>query len=376
MQRPAAIFLALTLMGGRTAQAQSSTSDAGSALTALLRELQNDQLPITQVIANLVTTEISTFPAASSSAGFTYTFDPQLGVPALTTKSFGPLFVERPETAGRGRLAVSFDVQHMQWHSIDRLGLNNGDLFRSDPSVAQSFIDLRSTTAAIGVTVGVTDRIDVGANVPLVVTAVSGHSTFFALRADIAGTSQGIGDVTLRSKVRLLGAGHSGASASVELRLPTGDSAKLLGVGKSEVRVLFIAQEHGDVVSHHVNVGYTFAGSGAPRDLGLSNAAQQVLEPSDEVNYSGGIDVAAARRLTVSGDLIGRALRNTVQVTMSASGDLTPVPRNFLPLLVVVAGAKVNIAGQWLLRASVLFPITDNGLKPTVTPLIGLERAF
>ena len=374
MQRTAAIFLALTFIGGRTVQAQSSTSDAGTALAALVPGLQS--APIAKVIANLVATEISTFPTASSSAGFTYTFDPQLGVPVQTTNSFGPLFVERPETAGRGRLAVSFDVQHMQWQSIDRLGLNNGDLFTIDPSIQQSFIDLRSTTAAIGVTVGVTDRIDVGANVPLVETTVSGVYQYFDVRVPHAGTSRGIGDVTLRSKVRLLGAGHSGASASVEVRLPTGDSARLLGVGKSEARVLFIAQEHGDVVSHHINIGYTFAGSGVPRDFGLSNAAPQVLEPSDEINYSGGIDVAAARRVTVSGDLIGRALRNTVQATMSSSGQLTLVPRSLLPLLVVVAGAKVNIAGQWLLRASVLFPITDNGLKPTVTPLIGLERAF
>src|SRR5579884_3776093 len=56
---------------------------------------------------NLVLTEATTFPIGSSSGGFTWTFDPSLGVQTRRSQSFGPMFVDRPLTTGRGKLNVS-----------------------------------------------------------------------------------------------------------------------------------------------------------------------------------------------------------------------------------------------------------------------------
>ena len=46
-------------------------------------------------------------------------------------------------------------------------------------------------------------------------------------------------------------------------------------------------------------------------------------------------------------------------------------------LLLGVVGAKVNIPGTpLLLTGSVLFPLTDAGLRLKVTPVIGVDYSF
>ena len=47
-----------------------------------------------------------------------------------------------------------------------------------------------------------------------------------------------------------------------------------------------------------------------------------------------------------------------------------------LNLLLGAVGAKFNVATNLLLTANVLFPLSDSGLKPKVTPVIGLDYAF
>src|SRR6266542_4494254 len=47
--------------------------------------------------------QLSSFPLASSAGGFTYRFDPELGVLTRTTDSFGPIYTERADTIGQGR---------------------------------------------------------------------------------------------------------------------------------------------------------------------------------------------------------------------------------------------------------------------------------
>jgi hypothetical protein len=48
-----------------------------------------------------------------------------------------------------------------------------------------------------------------------------------------------------------------------------------------------------------------------------------------------------------------------------------------LNLVLGVVGAKINIPGtSLLLTGNVLFPLTDAGLRPKVTPVIGLDYSF
>ena len=174
---------ALAMLCPPRASAQASTG-AGTALQALIQGSQGDSTTnslLGSAIARLIDTEIGTFPIASSSSGFTFTFDPQLGVPVHSTRSFGSIFIERPETAGRGKWALGFTVQHTNWVSIDGLNLANGALgsvfydMDGQQQTTQSYINLSTTTAVFAATVGVTDRIDVGVGIPFVSQSVSGR---------------------------------------------------------------------------------------------------------------------------------------------------------------------------------------------------------
>ena len=57
-------------------------------------------------------------------------------------------------------------------------------------------------------------------------------------------------------------------------------------------------------------------------------------------------------------------------------GDPETGTRQNLNLLLGVIGGKVNIGRGWLVNAGVLFPLTNSGLQPKVTPYFSFEYVF
>jgi len=47
-----------------------------------------------------------------------------------------------------------------------------------------------------------------------------------------------------------------------------------------------------------------------------------------------------------------------------------------LNLTLGTVGRKFNPAGDWLVSASVLFPVTKSGLRSRLTTVVGLDHAF
>ena len=218
-------------------------------------------------------------------------------------------------------------------------------------------------------------------------------------------SATGLGDVVLRTKYQFVRAMGGGLAAAVDLRLPSGDPHNLLGTGGTQVKALFVASDDRGRVGHHANVGYTAAsGSVAGMIAGLTSASIP-----DELNYSGGVEFVASPRLTLLGDFVGRTLRGagrlkvttkafeydyplaafttTPDATISCGGivgnvcrtamfdEFDPRPGN-LNLLLGTVGMKFNPFGNWLISGSVLFPLTDAGLRSRVTTVIGLDYAF
>lgn len=367
---------------GRTAS-ESFFIDTAASITAL----------------NTFNAEIATFPLGSSSGGFSWTFDPALGVPTRRSNSFGPMFAERPLTNGRQKLNIAFAYQHTKFDSIGGQSLSN--LLSSVPLKtttgvtvgtinAESNAELSIDRATISASYGVTDRIDVGVVVPFGRTRVVGTSQVRFLNLQGAQvnsilqlanedvSSSGVGDVVLRGKFTVpTGETFSKAfnlSAGVNLRLPTGDAHKLLGVGCEEgstcapaVTVMAMGSMNRGTVAPHFNIGYTFAGKDG------------FFDTTDEVNYIFGADVAATPVLTIAGDVIGRALRGAYVVDYITRADGTvgfasnPGTPN---LLLGAVGVKYQVYGQWLVTGSILFPLNDAGVRPGITPVIGFERAF
>lgn len=285
----------------------------------------------------------------------------------------------------------------------------------------EAALSLRATTntTALFVNYGVTDRWDVGVAVPFVNVSLDASVTARILRLVTAtnptvhtfdlnntdatltvkrsGRATGIGDIVVRTKYRFSAVAGGGLSAAVDLRAPTGDKDNLLGSGGTEAKFLLVASDQRGRVGHHLNVGYTAAsGSVAGTLAGLASPPLP-----DEINYSGGAEFVVSPRLTVMGDFIGRTLRGAGRLDLISkefkysspqgttpncenSGfscssvffdEFEPQPGN-LTLLLGTGGAKFNLRGNILITGSVLFPLTDAGLRSRMTTVVGLDVAF
>lgn len=285
--------------------------------------------------------------------------------------------------------------------------------FEGDVIEAALSLDVATDVFSVFGNYGVTDRWDVGVAVPFVhvkmdasvlatiqrlATSTNPNIHSFVAGQDVlqqtfasSDSATGIGDVELRSKYRVLDFPAGGLAAAVDLRLPTGNEDDLLG-GSTQLKFFLIESAGTNRITQHVNVGYTISKSG---DENLS-AAQLGATPSfpDEFNYAAGLEVVLEPRVTVIGDIVGRTLRNAgrldlVTKTFQFQPPGNPAPplasaqfQEFEPrsgnlnLLYGTAGVKINPRGNFLISASVLFPLTDAGLKNRLTTIIGMDYAF
>ena len=132
-----------------------------------------------------IAAQLSTFPLGSSSAGFTYTFDSALGVFNRSTETFGPIFAERPVTAGKGKFSFGVNYQKAHYDQFEGRDLQDGDIqlflvhqdvnndrtnlfpwFEGDIIRADLSVDLQNETTVFFANYGVTDRFDIGMAIP------------------------------------------------------------------------------------------------------------------------------------------------------------------------------------------------------------------
>lgn len=311
--------------------------------------------------------------------------------------------------------------------------------FEGDLVEAALSLDATVQTTAIFANYGVTDRWDIGVAVPLVMVNLdaSVDARFIRLvtgappSAPIteeqrrnalnthtfeinnpnatrivrrSGRAMGLGDIVLRAKYHVLKIGSGGLAGTVDLRLPTGDEDDLLGTGGVQAKVLLIASTERGRFSPHLNIGYTAAqGEVAGTLVGLTAATLP-----DEINYSGGLEFVAGPRLTLNGDIVGRTLRDAGRLQVvskdfeyneptpfftgmpgpascggfpgltcrTAAFDEFAVRLDNLTLALGSVGVKFNPTGNLLVSASVLFPLTDAGLRSRLTPVVGIDYAF
>jgi len=324
---------------------------------------------------------VATQPVSSSSSGFTYHFNPDLGTVERASETFGPFFVERALTSGAGQASFGFTFQYANFQSLDGNDLRSGAFVtvanqftdeRQPFDVENLTLDIRTRTATFFGNVGVTNRLDIGVAVPLVRLDISGtrlntYRGTTALLARASATTTGFGDVAVRPKIRLTPEGPAAFSAAVEARLPTGREEDLLGAGELAVRWLGLASYESGAASVYGNVGVGTGGVG--RDF----------------SYGGAAAVAATSRLTLVGELLGRRIEGLQRITPIVA----PHPRirgvtttRLMPSgedqtgVFAVAGMKWNLGGTWLLQANVLIPLTDSGLTTKATPNVAFDYSF
>ena len=371
--------------------------------------------------ASLVS-QLSTFPLGSSAGGFTYAYDPDLGVFSRTTDSFGPIYAERAQSLGKGKWNTGFSYQQAEYDSLGDVDLDGGDIafplfhedtnqdhtttslfFEGDVIGASSSIRAETQTTAFFVTYGVTDRFDLGVAVPVLSIDLAAESVLTlnplstgdraihrfpdgSTRRSVAASdsASGIGDVVLRGKYRLSAQPTSGFALAFDLRLPTGDEADLLGTGATQAKLFLVGSTSWGSFAPHVNLGYTVSSGGGYGESG---------DVPDEINYALGFDWAVHPRLTFAIDAVGRVLRDApaiesvqtpVQFTTEMNG---PIQTAQVPdlqfgeedahLVLGSAGLRWNVAGNLLLTLNAILSLNDDGLQDEdIVPLFGIDYSF
>jgi hypothetical protein len=332
-------------------------------------------------IARALLVNIATTPIATSSSGFVYRLDPELGAPTRVSDSFGTFFVERAMTSGRGRVALGASASRAGYDRLDGLNLRDGTLvttanqFRDEPAPFDTeTLTLRITTSTFTVfgTYGVTDRLEIGGALPLVQLHIEGSrvnvyrgQTF--VQATASGDASGMADVAIRAKYRLVSSRTGGLAIASEVRLPTGNETYLLGAGRTAVRIVGVGSVENAGVGVHGNFAIVRGGA------------------SSEVDGSGAFTFAASPRVTLIGEVLYRRLSDLHDIvastephpTIAGVDTLRLVPGTAVPTLAnLVSGVKWNARGTLVVTGQVVWRLADGGLTAPFVPLIGIDYLF
>lgn len=359
--------------------------------------------------------QIVSIPLPSPASGFTYQFDPTLGVFQRSTQSFGPILADRAETIGARRISIGFAYQRFSFDTVEGLDLSqipvvftHDNAFlrggREDVVATVNSIDASVSQSTAFLTLGVTERFDISLAVPLVSTSVEVVSdatihrlgttnplTHFFIQSDgsvgvrrlftARGSATGLGDLMVRLKHTVFKHGANGFAAGVDLRIPTGDAMNLLGSGAAGVQPFGIWSTTYNKLSPHVNVSYKWNGSSV---LAGNPALGVSADFPDQVGYAAGAEVSVNPRLTVAFDVLGVYVIDTERLrpqTFEALDGRSRFPNiafthDSLNTLNGSIGMKASLSQHLLIDANLLFAFNRNGLRDKVTPLVGIEYAF
>jgi len=328
-------------------------------------------------LARSVVAALATLPLTSSSGGFAYRFNPALGTVERATDSFGPLFVERAMTDGAHRGSFALTWQYAGFGRLEGLSVGDGTLattsnrFLDEPrafDVETLRLEVRANTLTLSGSYGITDRLDIGAALPLVSLSLEGERTdtyrAVPFQQAIASASVGrVGDVQVRGKFQIAGGRWGGVAAGGDLRIPTGAEEQLLGAGRFGFREFAVLSVGSSPWSGHVNVGFSQGGVSSGLDV------------------SGAVAAAATPRFTVTGELLWRHLDDIGRITpvfaphptIAGVETMRLVPLGSTSAVAGAVGIKWNIARALLLRANLIFPIRDAGLTASFVPSFALE---
>jgi hypothetical protein len=359
--------------------------------------------------------QLVSVPLPSPGGGFTFEFDPSLGVFQRTTQSFGPILMERADTIGARRVSMGFAVQRFTFDSVESLGLghvpavfthDNAELLggREDVVTTINAIDAKVIQSTMFLTLGITDRFDLSVATPFVSTdlrivsdarirrlGTTNELTHFYRQADgsigderiftAAGSASGIGDLLVRVKAAVFRGDANGVALGLDVRLPTGDEMNLLGSGAPGLQPFAIWSGTYGRFSPHVNAGYRWNGTSV---LAGNPATGESGPFPDQVSYGAGGDVSVHPRLTVAFDVLGRYLIDAERLHQETFYGLDG--KSTFPNIVFATdsynalsgsiGMKANLFGRVLIDANLLFGLDQNGLRDKVTPLIGIEYSF
>ena len=369
-------------------------------------------------ITNSIGSNVANVPVSATSGGSTFSFEG--GAPVRTSTSAGPVFGERAQTLGRGRVLVGLSRTGVNFKSLRGVSLDdihftfthaNSDFPGCDsisggdcsllgvPSVENESIDLRLaldidlTVTSFLVTYGLTDRVDLAVVVPIVTTSLEGSTTaqinpfgpppavhFFGGTPDnpiltasrfVRGSATGLGDLDARVKLNLRRGDPVAVCVLADVRFHKGSESDLLGSGAWAARGLAIVSARFGSFSPHANVGYLYRGGDFESDAVLGTA---------------GFDHLLAPWATLAVDLISQLqvgdsplqVPGPVLIQAPYTRTLTPsqIPNRRDDLVDGSVGLKLTAAPGLTVLGNGQWPLNRGGLRPDIIWTFGLEYNF
>jgi hypothetical protein len=356
-------------------------------------------------VTGSITSSIASIPFATATGGVAFSFTG--GAPQAVSISPGPIFAERAQTLGRGRFFLGGNVSGISFSKLRGIPLSNlvftfphqnvGDPAEGNPGfendVIQDTTDLKVSVVATSLEAafGVTDRIDLGVDIPIVFASLSGHGVahivqtsandphWFGTGTDTtsvaysytSGSASGLGDIAVRLKVDALESQGMGIGFVGEVRLPTGNQDDLLGSGATSFRLIGIASSRHGNFTPHVNAGVFITGSNTQNnELQATVGFDQLLSPKATL----AVDLAGEFATGSSKLILPRTQTYTAPVVRTIT--LTNIPAGNDNVIDASVGGKFTLPGSVRLLANALVPLVKGGLQPAVMWTVGLERVF
>jgi hypothetical protein len=366
-------------------------------------------------ITDAISGSVANLPIGSTSGGVT--FHAVNGIPVQTSTSSGPIFAERAQTLGRGKILAGVSrsgftfstIRGVDMHDINLVFTHQnvnfdgcsaqfgGDCAKMGVPVLENDVinfrlslDLDVHVTSTYLTYGLTDRFDVGVVIPVVQTHLHGESEanispfggttaahFFSgtttdpvLSASrvVDGSATGLGDVALRMKANLLTTPTTGFALLFDARFPTGSSKDELGSGSFAGRGLAIFTAKYADFSPHANIGYLYRAGPRQNDAVLGTA---------------GFDFRMAERVTLAADLVSELqvgdskLRLPGDVHYDApfqrTVHVTDIPDTRDDIVNGSFGFKMVPAKNVTLVLNTLFPLNRGGLRADLIYTAGVE---
>lgn len=339
-------------------------------------------------------------PVTAAAPSFLYVYDPQADG-FRRERLLAPVFADRATTIGAGHVEIGATLD---WADLDRVdGGGFGDavgLTRTDLSGTKYILlqrvrvdDFRLSTLSVvsHVTVGITDRLDLSLLAPLVWNHMAVDlRQRFALYDDSAqllsrtpfarrrtrGDATGIGDLQARAKLMLWGGETMRLATTLTVRMPTGDTANFQGLGDTVVT---------PGLTTSVRAGFAEVNAGLGLDLNADDPERT------RVRYVLGSTVPVREWVSLVLEIIGSSalsddrfavpgvLRTVngveiVSVDPVKSRTVLAIPRSDVVDLALTGKFSLGSAGSLFL--GVLVPLTHDGLRSAVTPIVGVDVSF
>ena len=361
---------------------------------------------------------VSNMPIGSTSGSETFRFVG--GVPVKTSLSAGPIFAERPQTLGKGRVLAGFNRSGFRFATLRGVDMKDIHLtfthqnvdfpgcsttfgddcskygvpgFENDVMDFKLSIDLDVRVNSFYMTYGVSDKFDIGLVMPIVQAHFEGQSNaemrpfggttanhyfsgtstnpVLAAERQTIGSATGLGDVAIRLKGNLRTTPTSSFGLLIDGRLPTGSEKDLLGAGHFSGRAMaIVASRFGDF-SPHLNAGYLYR-SGS--------------EENDAVLGTVGFDHRLGSGVTLAADLVTEFQVGDSHLELPAevhyvapfnrTVNPTDIPDSRDDIINGSFGFKISAAKNLTAVVNTLFPLNRGGLRADLIYTAGLEYSF